>query len=129
MQVARMAHRILLIDDDDLVRKTLRRALEGADFEVVEAVDGGEGIRSYEAQPIDVVVTDILMPEKEGIETIIELRQKDPDVRIVAISGGNCIEGQQYLKAAAKLGADRVLQKPIRPKALLEAVCDLLPSE
>ena len=124
-----MVHRVLLIDDDDLVRKILRRVLEGADFEVVEAADGDEGIRSYEAEPINVVVTDILMPKKEGIETIIELRRINPEVRIVAISGGGRNDGQQYLKMAGKLGADRMLPKPVRPKALLEAVRDLLPSE
>jgi DNA-binding NarL/FixJ family response regulator len=124
-----MGHRVLLIDDDELVRKTLRRALEDADFEVVEAADGDEGIRSYETEPIDVVVTDILMPEKEGVETIMELRRKNPEVKIVAISGGEIRGGQQYLRIAGLLGADRVLPKPIRPKALLEAVRDLLPHD
>ena len=124
-----MVHRVLLIDDDDLVRKILRRILEGADFEVVEAADGDEGIRSYEAEPIDVVVTDILMPKKEGIETIIELRRINPEVRIVAISGGGRNVGQQYLKMAGKLGADRILPKPVRPKELLDAVRDILSGE
>ena len=124
-----MVHRVLLIDDDDLVRKILRRILEGADFEVVEAADGDEGIRSYEAEPSDVVVTDILMPKKEGIETIIELRRINPEVRIVAISGGGRNDGQQYLKMAGKLGADRMLPKPVRPKELLDAVRDILSGE
>lgn len=124
-----MVHRVLLIDDDDLVRKILRRVLEGADFEVVEAADGDEGIRSYEAEPSDVVVTDILMPKKEGIETIIELRRINPEVRIVAISGGGRNDGQQYLKMAGKLGADRMLPKPVRPKELLDAVRDILSGE
>ena len=124
-----MGHRILIIDDDELVRDTLRRALEGADFEVVEAANGDEGIRSYEAEPIDVVVTDLVMPEKEGIETIIELRRRDPEVKIVAISGASRIAGYEYLNVATKFGADRVLPKPFRPKALLEAVRDLLPDD
>ena len=124
-----MGHRILIIDDDELVRVTLRRALEGADFEVVEASNGDEGIRSYDAEPIDVVVTDLVMPEKEGIETIIELRRRDPEVKIVAISGASRIAGNEYLNVATKFGADRVLAKPFRPKALLEAVRDLLPDD
>lgn len=124
-----MTRRVLLIDDDDLVRKTLRRALEGADFEVVEAADGDQGIRSYKAEPFGVVVTDILMPGKEGIETIIELRRMNPEVRIVAISGGDRVGGQQYLNMAAKLGADRILPKPFRPKELLDAVRDVLSGE
>ena len=124
-----MGHRILIIDDDKLVRDTLRRALEGADFEVVEAANGDEGIRSYDAEPIDVVVTDLVMPEKEGIETIIELRRRDPEVKIVAISGASRIAGYEYLNVATKFGADRVLAKPFRPKALLEAVRDLLPDD
>ena len=121
--------RVLVIDDNDLVRKTLRRALEDADFEVVEAADGAEGISSYEAEPFDVVVTDLVMPVKEGIETIIELRRTDPEVRIVAISGASRIAGHEYLNVAKKFGADRVLPKPFRSKALLEVVRDLLPDD
>lgn len=129
IQESRMRHRVLVIDDDDLVRETLRLALEGANFEVVEATDGEKGIRIYEVEPIDLVITDILMPEKEGIETIIELRRKDPDVRIVAISGGDRIGGIQFLELAGKLGADRMLSKPFRVEALLKAVRDLLPDD
>lgn len=117
--------RVLVIDDEDLVRDTLRRALETAGIEVVVATDGREGLRAYLANPTDVVVTDILMPEKEGIETIIELKRQHPDVKIVAISGGDRTGNTDFLKMAGLLGADRILQKPFRPKELLATIEDL----
>ena len=116
---------VMVIDDEVLVRDTLRRALEGAGIEVVEAADGNEGLKAYLAKPTDVVVTDILMPEKEGIETIIELKREHPNVKIVAISGGDRTGNTDFLEMAGLLGADRIMQKPFRPKELLATIEDL----
>lgn len=117
--------RVLVIDDEELVRDTLRRALESAGIEVVVAADGREGLKAYLANPTDVVVTDILMPEKEGIETIIELKREHPDVKIVAISGGDRAGNTDFLEMAGLLGADRIMQKPFRPKELLATIEEL----
>src|SRR5688572_234064 len=80
--------RILVIDDDEQVRALLYEILDRAGFKVVEATNGVEGLKLYRAQPADLVITDLIMPEKEGVETILELRREFPDVRVVAISGG-----------------------------------------
>lgn len=113
---------VLVIDDEGLVRDTLRRALESAGIEVAVAADGREGLETYLANPTDVVVTDILMPEKEGIETIIELKRENPEVKIVAISGGDRAGNTDFLEMAGLFGADRILRKPFRPKELLAAI-------
>ena len=117
---------ILIIDDDDQLRGMLREMLERAGYEVADAPNGKEGIRLYRENPADLVVTDLIMPEKEGIETIIELRREFPDVKIIAMSGGGTIEAEKYLRMAKGLGAVRTLTKPIERKELLEAVRELI---
>lgn len=100
--------------------------LERAGYEVVEAGDGNEGIILYKSDPTDLVITDIIMPEKEGIETIIELKQDFPALKIIAISGGSRRLGAgNCLSYAAKLGVSRVLPKPFERATLLEAVREL----
>jgi len=114
--------RILVIDDDDLVRETLRSILERAGFQVVEAADGLQGTRLYRSDPVDLVITDILMPVMEGIETIRELRKINADAKIIAVSGGGRSGVTDFLGMAKKLGADRVIAKPFRPADLIDAV-------
>jgi len=114
--------KILVIDDDELVRATIKAALELAAHEVILAKNGEEGIARFEGSGIDLVVTDIIMPEKEGIETIIELRQRDPKIKIVAISGGGRTSNAIFLDVAKKFGAIDVLAKPFAPRQLLAAV-------
>ncbi len=114
--------RILIIDDEDELRAMLRQMLEQAGHEVAEAVNGAEGIQLYEQDTHDLIITDIIMPEKEGVETIIELRRADPDLPIIAISGGGRLEATDFLTMAKKLGARRTLSKPFRRDQLLEAV-------
>ena len=80
--------RILIIEDDEHVRGMLRKMLERIGYDVFDAPDGKEGLDFYRNTPVDLVITDILMPEKEGIQTIMELRREFPDVKIIAISGG-----------------------------------------
>ena len=118
--------RILLIDDDDQIRKMLSQLLEGAGYEVIGAADGKQGIRLFREAPCDVIITDIIMPEKEGIETIGELRRGFPDVKILAISGGGRLPADEYLRMAKSFGAHRTLAKPFEQKELLEALRELV---
>lgn len=113
---------VLIIDDEELVRFTLRQILAADGHEVTEARNGAEGYRMYLAQAVDVVVTDIIMPEQEGIETIIKLRSHNPDVKIIAISGGGRRKNMDFLKVAEKIGADVVLAKPFSMEELQGAV-------
>lgn len=122
----RRGPRLLIIDDDDLFRMTLRAIFEDAGFEVVEAPDGNHGIEAFERRPADVVITDILMPEKEGIETILELRRSHPEVKIIAMSGGGEAGNANFLDMAEKLGANRILNKPFTRSDVLNAVEGLL---
>ena len=122
--------RILLIDDDDLVRESLQAQLEAAGHEVVLAAHGGEGLVEFEGGRFDLVLTDILMPTVEGLETIKRLRAIDPEVAIVAMSGGarslmGATESHpriDILKFADAFGATRTLQKPFTRSQLLAAV-------
>jgi CheY-like chemotaxis protein len=116
---------ILLVDDDDQFRKMLGAMLRRDGHDVVEASDGKEGLRLYKENQVDIVVTDIVMPEKEGIELIIELRKEFPDVKIIAISGGGRIGPKGYLHLAESLGAVCVFEKPIERDEFLRAVNEL----
>jgi len=118
--------RILIIDDDAQLRATLREVLEREGYEVVEAPNGREGLERYQEAPTEVMITDILMPEQEGLETIMILRRVDPQAKIIAISGGGQTGRMDFLHLAAMLGAQRTLRKPFRPQELLEAVRDLM---
>lgn len=118
--------RILIIEDDVPVRMVIKRMIEAEGHEVVEASDGQTGIDMYRKSPTDLVITDIVMPNKEGLETIKELREDFPDIKIIAISGGGKIQGKQYLELASKLGAMRTFEKPFTWKELMEAVGELL---
>jgi CheY-like chemotaxis protein len=119
--------RILLIEDEELVRVSLRRVLEVQGHEVFEAADGEEGITEFRTmvrkfKASDVVITDILMPEKDGYETITEIREIMPAAKIIAISGGGNVNPQVLLDISAVLGADRVLSKPFSTEEFLDAV-------
>jgi YesN/AraC family two-component response regulator len=117
---------ILIIDDDAQILKMLRQILEREKYHVTEASNGKQGLRLYRENPADLVITDIIMPEKEGIEIIIELKRDYPDVKIIAISGGGRINPDDYLDIAKKLGANRIFAKPVERKELLHAVRELL---
>jgi DNA-binding response OmpR family regulator len=119
--------RILIIDDDDQVRKMLRLTLNAAGFDVVEAQDGNVAMKFFRQDPlVDLVITDLIMPDKEGIETIIELRRDFPQVPIIAISGGGGIDPDDYLILAKKLGAKITLEKPFSRKDIIDAVNELI---
>lgn len=118
--------KILVIEDDCKVRKLLQRLLSRAGYQVSEAGDGQEGIHSFRNNPTDLIITDLIMPGKEGLETIIDLRREFPKLRIIAISGGG-IDGQDsYLNAAKLCGADMTFRKPFDTKKFLDAIGGLL---
>lgn len=114
--------KILVIDDDSLVRRTMSRILEQGGYEVVLAEDGDKGVAKFRSERPDLVITDLIMPEKEGIETIIEMRREDPNARIIAVSGGGRVASMDFLVVANKLGAGQVLRKPFGPSELLDCV-------
>ena len=114
--------RVLLIDDEDRIRELLATILTDADYDVMCASNGAEAMELMNDQSFDLVITDILMPEKEGVETIMELKRKTPETRIIALSGGGRTKNFTPLKIAARAGADMTLQKPIEPDDLVEAV-------
>lgn len=118
--------RILVIDDDEQMRDLLQQAMQWAGFEVVAAENGRLGQQSFEAQPADLIITDLIMPDQEGLETISVLKKRYPAVKIIAISGGGRIGPEAYLPAALELGADRVFAKPFDVKELVTAVQALL---
>ena len=120
---------ILLIDDDELFRSMIRVTLEEMGHTVSEARNGQEGLVQYEASPADLVLTDLIMPEKEGIETIVELRKKHPSVKIIAMSGGGRVTPENYLHIARRLGAGRVLSKPFPSEELAVAINGLLSAQ
>ena len=124
-----MAISILLIDDDDQIRAMLCEALTGEGYQVQEASDGRQGIKLYENHPADIVITDLVMPGKEGLEMIVEIKKLDSKVKIIAISGGGRGVSQNYLKMAKAFGAQRVLAKPFSHAEMLEAISQVLDNE
>jgi CheY-like chemotaxis protein len=121
--------RILVIDDDSDVRMCILNILEEAGYSMFEADNGNTGIAIVRNNPLDLVIVDLFMPVKEGIETVIELRKEFPDLKILAISGGIPGYGpDNFLHIAQKLGADSGLSKPFTMQHLLSVVGDLLAS-
>lgn len=117
---------ILVIDDDDFARETLRDLLQQAGYQVVEARDGREGVRCYRAAPADLVITDLFMPEQEGLETIQMLRREFPTIKLIAVSGGGQAGTTDLLQIAKKFGAQYVFSKPYDWQKLSQALQDLL---
>ena len=117
---------LLLIDDDDLVRFSLTELLTDAGHQVVE-MSSGLGCEAYlESQLIDCVITDIVMPDKDGIEVLLSVKQTFPHIPVIVLSGGGRISGGEYLVMADALGADAVVDKPVMPDVLLETVSRVL---
>jgi len=119
---------ILIIDDEPQIRSMLKLMLERDGYEVAEAPDGIEGIRIYRQNPADLIITDLIMPNKDGIGVIIDLKKEFPNVKIIAMSGGGLNKPEGYLKGAKKLGAACTLTKPIDRGEMLRAIKDLLKS-
>lgn len=114
--------RILLVDDEAAVRGTMRRILERAGHEVDEASDGRRGIARFRAAPADLVVTDIFMPNEDGLEFIREIRHEKPRPKIIVVSGGDATGLLDMTEHARLLGAQQVLRKPFEMTELIDAV-------
>ncbi len=114
-----MSRSILIVEDDAEVRHLIRRTLENGGHDVCEAANGLEAVSAVKATPFDLVITDILMPELDGLETIIYLRREVPGTKIIAISG---TQNELFLRDARGLGASATLTKPFQPAALLDIV-------
>ncbi len=114
--------RVLIIDDEPEIRLLLQRVLEGAGYETALAADGREGIALMRQQPADLMITDLMMPGQEGLETIIEIRRLYPRTKIIAMSGGGHGGVLDFLPMATQLGAARTLAKPFTHEQLLTAV-------
>ncbi|MBM3555501.1 MAG: response regulator [Alphaproteobacteria bacterium] len=113
---------ILVIDDEDMVRTSIRLILEKEGHKIVEAQNGLIGLQRIAERAYDLVITDIIMPDKEGIETIIELRKIHPSMKIIAISGGGRMGRNNVLDVAAKFGANAAVSKPFDRKDLVATV-------
>jgi CheY-like chemotaxis protein len=117
---------VLVIDDEAQIRRMLRKVLETEGYEVMDAADGSKGINIYREHPTDLVLTDILMPNKEGLETIAALKRDFPEARIFAMSGGGMVGSETCLRLAKGLGAARVYTKPFEIEGLLKDIGEFL---
>ena len=126
-----MMRRILIIDDDHHILLMIKKMLERAGYEVDLASNGNEGLELFKKLPVDLVITDIIMPEKEGLETIREMKRLRSDLKIIAMSGGGKVSSDNYLNTARIFGASKILTKPFTQKQMVSAVQVLLgePSE
>ena len=120
--------RVIVIDDDPAVRNVIVAAFTRAGCDVRSAADGRSGVKLFNTLPAHLVVTDIVMPNQEGIETILQLKRRERPPKVIAISGGGRLGGQDFLLWAKHLGADAVLPKPFRTSQLIEVARDLLQS-
>jgi DNA-binding response OmpR family regulator len=120
--------KILVIDDDDRIRRMVAKVLSADGHRVTCAADGVAGMALFRQETPDAVVTDIIMPEREGIETIVSIRKERPETKIIAISGGGRLGDIELLRIARLLGADDVIAKPFRAQDLRRRVRALDPS-
>jgi len=118
--------RILVIDDDEKIRVVFGRFLKGKGYTVDCAADGREGLRLMDAEPPDLVVTDIMMPNTDGLEVVLSMRDKHTDIPIIAISGGMHAMPMDFLPLVKKFGACKVFYKPVELGDLLEGIQELL---
>lgn len=117
---------ILVIDDNEQILKMMCGLLQRSGHTVFSAINGAQGLKTYYTHTPDLVITDIIMPEKEGLEVIMELTRQERRPKIIAISGGGRMGPQSYLPMADLLGADHVLQKPFHPAEFMDCVERLL---
>ena len=118
--------KILVMDDDPSTRLLLRRLLERAGHEVVEAMNGDEGVTLYLEAPPDLVMTDVFMPGRDGLQTIADIRREDPGARVIAMTAHGEEENYDFLRVAESLGAAKTLTKPFSVDDVMEAVHTLL---
>ena len=121
-----MKKNVLLVDDDQQFRNYMCEMLKDHNYEVIEAENGVAGLEMYNACNPDVIITDIVMPEKEGIELILTVRGTNPSMPIIAISGGNLGNADSYLNMAEKLGVNATLSKPFMMEDILKVLDEVL---
>lgn len=114
--------RILIVDDEESIRSLLQEIFSREGYETLLAPNGKKAMELFKAHTVDLVITDIVMPEKEGLETIREIRAEDPDIPVIAMSGGGQIQPDRYLQVAQMFGADEIVEKPIGNNAILDLV-------
>ena len=117
---------ILVIDDDEKIRLVFERFLKGKGYAVDCAADGKEGLLLLETKTPDLVITDIMMPDTDGLEVVLSMREKHPEIPVIAISGGITSTGMDFLPLVKKFGAIKVLYKPVELADLLEKIRELL---
>jgi DNA-binding NtrC family response regulator len=117
---------ILVVDDEEDVRDVLQGILESADYRVTTAADGHEASKCLAAETFSIVLTDLLMPDRDGIEVVGELRKKYPGTPVIVMSGGGRMRHVEYLKMAKTFGAHAVLEKPFKSELLLSTITTLL---
>ena len=117
---------LLVVDDEKLSRIAIRKILERAGHDIIEATNGEECLVLLRGRAFDIVITDIVMPTKQGIETITEIKREFADLPVIAVSGSGRVNNIDYLKRATEAGADRVLAKPFSQRELIQAVDELL---
>ncbi len=118
--------RILVIDDELSVLEVLREILQLEGYDVVTAANGEEGLELFKKTPCDLVITDMVMPVKDGLQTILDLRKENPDLPVIAMSGGGAISKERYLAVAGYLDRVITIAKPFSVKSITEAVVKLL---
>ena len=113
---------VLVVDDDDMMREFIKELLKLNDFDISEAANGKDGLKQFRDDTPDLVITDIIMPEMEGISFIKELRAYNKDIPIIAMTGNVHGRMEEYLEISSQLGADEVLRKPIKSQEFLDAI-------
>jgi two-component system chemotaxis response regulator CheY len=123
-----MKAHILVVEDEPELRRLIAAILEKSGYTVAVAEHGGQAIALLRQKTADLVITDLLMPEQDGIETILKLRQHWPKLPVIAISGGGQLSADYYLKIAKQFGAASLLMKPFTPEELLQHIATVLES-
>ena len=118
--------KVLIIDDEQAIRHMVKRLVEKAGYAVEVASDGEEGLALIENNSFDLIITDIIMPKREGLEVITSVRKSQPNVKIIAMSGGGRFTPEGYLKSAQILGADKTFTKPFNHREMLSAIEELM---
>ncbi len=121
--------KVLIADDEESVLEVVRRILQIDGHEVIEARDGEEALRKIRVEKPDLALIDLFMPRREGLETIMQIRKSYPELKIIAVSGGNPTHGMSFLEMATRLGAHRTLAKPFSMEDMRNVVAELLTEE
>jgi DNA-binding NtrC family response regulator len=119
-------HRVLIIDDNEMIREALSEMLSQAGYSILEAEDGKSAIQLTSLEPVDLIITDLFMPEIDGLEVIQHVRRQHPRVKIIAMSGGGSRGLVELLSVAQKMGAHKIFMKPFEWDEILGAIEELL---